>query len=230
MPKPYAKKKKICWCTPSCGKPLTAESRRRHYAQLTPAEFRYKRDSEEEEEAITSRSRKSYHLQSQQLYSRLEAPSVTSLSSITGDQDGGTSFQDYQDDAMSTDGMNEDYDNQTHLRVERETQSGSDEQMSDSDSTDGKSRQVDFCIDLIDISDSEIEIDPELEAWMKYDEDSELNAAISVDERLKEFDEMLDSGTSLKQIWESRESSTSVNGNWTNLFDVRWRGPFTARS
>jgi hypothetical protein len=48
-------------------------------------------------------------------------------------------------------------------------------------------------------------IDSDLEAWMKYDEDSEIKATISVDERLKEFDEMLDSATSFKETWQSRE-------------------------
>jgi hypothetical protein len=51
------------------------------------------------------------------------------------------------------------------------------------------------------------EIDSDLEAWMKYDEDRELYAttlSFTVDERLREFDEMLDSGATFKEIWEER--------------------------
>ena len=51
--KPYIRKKKICWCTPTCGKLLTTESRRRHDKDLTPAEYTYRQDSESDEGSTT---------------------------------------------------------------------------------------------------------------------------------------------------------------------------------
>ena len=45
--------------------------------------------------------------------------------------------------------------------------------------------------------------DPDLEAWLKYNEDMELEAKLSIDEQLKEFDTMLDVG--FKNIWNIRE-------------------------
>ena len=46
---------------------------------------------------------------------------------------------------------------------------------------------------------------------MKYDEESELYAALSVDERLKEFDDMLDSRASFKEIWDGREYTSMLH-------------------
>jgi hypothetical protein len=48
--------------------------------------------------------------------------------------------------------------------------------------------------------------DPDLKAWMKYDEEMEIHATlpITVDERLKDIDEMLDSVVTLKELWEER--------------------------
>jgi hypothetical protein len=45
-----------------------------------------------------------------------------------------------------------------------------------------------------------------LEVWSKYNEDIELEAKLSIDERLKEFDVMLDS-VELKDLWDIRESN-----------------------
>ena len=45
-------RKKICWCTPSCGKLLTARTRKQHYRALTRAEFQYKDDSESTADSI----------------------------------------------------------------------------------------------------------------------------------------------------------------------------------
>jgi hypothetical protein len=53
QPKPYARRKKICWCTPSCGKLLSTRSRRQHYKALTPPEYLFKNDSESEDEVTT---------------------------------------------------------------------------------------------------------------------------------------------------------------------------------
>ena len=45
-------------------------------------------------------------------------------------------------------------------------------------------------------------MDPDLEAWMKYDGKRELHATVHlmVDERSREFDEMLDSGATFQEI------------------------------
>jgi hypothetical protein len=40
---------------------------------------------------------------------------------------------------------------------------------------------------------------------MKYNEENELSAAQTVDERLKRFDKMLDSGASFKELWGNHE-------------------------
>jgi hypothetical protein len=47
---------------------------------------------------------------------------------------------------------------------------------------------------------------------MRYDEERELHATLSftVDERLKDFDEMLDSGATIHEIWEERVYNPSV--------------------
>jgi hypothetical protein len=43
-----------------------------------------------------------------------------------------------------------------------------------------------------------------LEVWLKYNEDVELEAMLTADERLKEFDTMMD--FDFKDIWDIRES------------------------
>lgn len=48
---------------------------------------------------------------------------------------------------------------------------------------------------------------------MTYDEERELHAVLSIDERLKEFDEMLDSGATFKEIWENREFNVVRNSD-----------------
>ena len=48
-------------------------------------------------------------------------------------------------------------------------------------------------------------LDPDLEAWSKYNEDLELEAKLSVDERLKEFDIMMDS-VDFKALWDVHQS------------------------
>ena len=49
-PKPYSKRKKICWCTPACGKLLTTQTRRQHYKALTVELLADKEDSQSEAE------------------------------------------------------------------------------------------------------------------------------------------------------------------------------------
>jgi hypothetical protein len=46
--KPYSRQQKICWCTETCGKLLTTQTRKKHYEALTPEEHQNKRDSESE--------------------------------------------------------------------------------------------------------------------------------------------------------------------------------------
>jgi hypothetical protein len=46
--------------------------------------------------------------------------------------------------------------------------------------------------------------DPDMEAWSKYNEDVELEAMLTADERLKEFEAMMD--VDFKDIWDMRES------------------------
>jgi hypothetical protein len=50
-------------------------------------------------------------------------------------------------------------------------------------------------------------LDPDLEVWSKYNEDLELEAKLSIDQQLKEFDNMMES-VDFKGIWNSRESRT----------------------
>jgi hypothetical protein len=71
------------------------------------------------------------------------------------------------------------------------------------------------------------ELDPELEAWIKYDEESEIHAVLSVDERLEEFDDMLNSVASFKEIWEGREFTIPVYKTSSDIYQTyRWEIPF----
>jgi hypothetical protein len=148
--KPYARQKKRCWCTPTCGKLLTAESRRRHYSILTPEEFGSKRDSESEEESTAQKS----HRSQSQLH---DVPSNYSLIGASESRDHYyKSLEDClpdtasQDEIMSTsdDMYKSDYNIQSHVGLEPEERqkaqcSSDDEQMlSDSGSDSGSDSEL----------------------------------------------------------------------------------------
>jgi hypothetical protein len=163
MPK-HARRKKICWCTPSCGRLLTDRSRRRHYNALAPAEYWYKGDSESEDELSIQPKHQKSHRRSHHPISQLPPRRYRALSNISliptfpTIQDRGantdSTFREHQpaDSAAFADAMDKDCNGQS---LEDDDLSSSPAPESESDSAvtfmDGKYQLIVVLLGLLSI-------------------------------------------------------------------------------
>jgi len=216
---PYSRRKKICRCTPFCGKIIATQTRYKHYAVLTPDELQYKQDSVS---PVTGSNDHDFVSGGSGLGDQGDEPMEDIQYVVTSDSSNewtGDNQRDI-DCEMGSDGAIEGNSNQTqcqHSMSEDSSNSNSQDSDGDLDSesesgsdVEGMFKYIYFCnginftIDNI-FSDTNVSgLDPDLEAWLKYNEDMELEAMLSADERLKEFDVMMD--VDFKDIWDIRES------------------------
>jgi len=186
----YKRKRKICWCTLLCGKPLPVKTRRRHYAQLSKAENDSRRRSESLD-PLMEEALEDVDLSDSVLLTMSDSGSgidideeidMNSENSISGDNFAGGSTPN--EDCVSSTGSDHDC--------------SSSEGGSEGHGDGGR----------IDEDEDEDGLEREFEAWMKFDEDEEFRALADDDERLRAFNEMMGwDSERMADEWASRESN-----------------------
>jgi hypothetical protein len=221
--KPLTDRKKYCHCTPFCNKKLTQQARRLHYKRLKPEQLDAVRDS-----AVSDYSSISERFSD--VLQALEAPTTARKSNSVKDSSSDENIHQFGYDGTDSDSEEvekhepvEDEETRSGYTSDEEsgytskadegggvqdekghfyrTRSEGEESGSGSGESEGEALEEDLWSDQ----------GSEFDEWKAYHEDDEAAAFKSDEERLHEFEDILEGPAEHAELWESRLYFTFSN-------------------